>query len=139
MNNSKQKADNPSKSGKRMSVTIAKPAKFVPPEVTVKFTEVDVADVPHPGPSLASKAYWSIQISNLPRSTEYDVVKPYSNCLELHLLDLENVSHFSTSSLTVMFDCFLIISSSFFLCSSTSREGKSVASQRRWTMVQCIM
>lgn len=71
---------------------MAKPSKFVPPEVSVKFTEVDVAGVPHPAPAVASKAYWAVQISNIPRTSEYGVVKPFSNCLELHLLDVELVS-----------------------------------------------
>ena len=91
-------------------MAIAKATKFVPPEVTVKFTEVDVADVSHPGPSLASKAYWSVQISNLPRSTDYEVVKPYANCLELHLLDLENVS----PSFACDLHCFVVFFSSEF-------------------------
>lgn len=85
-----QKAENLSKLGKRASTNFTKAPKFAPPEVSVKFTEIDVVGVTHPAPAIASKVYWSIQISNLPRTSEYEVVKPFANCLELHLLDLEN-------------------------------------------------
>jgi hypothetical protein len=80
------------KAGARHASTqLPRPVKFSNLEVTLAFTEVNAMGNTHPIPRQASKAYWAITASCIPRSRvdSVSVVNPFANCVELHVLDVE--------------------------------------------------
>lgn len=78
------------KVSRRISTVGIKSGKFIPPEVSIKYSEINVGGVSSPAVTIPSKAYHEITVANLPRSTDtLHIVKPHSNALELHVLDLD--------------------------------------------------
>lgn len=79
--------------------------RFSPPEVSLKYLEINVAGVAVAAPTITQRAFFSVQVSRFPRTAEHAAtVRPSANCLELFLLDVDAGRKTANKKPTGMFD-----------------------------------